>query len=54
MLQLSSVFIPTKIQEPLADDRWTQAMAEEMAALEKNDTWELVTLPEGKQTVGCR
>ena len=24
-------------------------MAEEMAALEKNDTWELVTLPKGKK-----
>ena len=38
VLQLSSVSIPSKMQEALADDRWTQAMAEEMAALEKNDT----------------
>ena len=54
VLQLSSVSIPSKMQEALADDRWTNAMAEEMAALEKNATWELVHLPKGKKTVGCR
>ena len=26
----------------------------EMEAQEKNTTWELVTLPDGKSTVGCR
>ena len=25
-----------------------------MEALKKNDTWELITLPRGKRTVGCR
>ena len=29
-------------------------MAEEMTALEKNATWELVPLPKGKKIVGCR
>ena len=29
-------------------------MNEEMEALQKNSTWELVPLPEGKKTVGCR
>ena len=29
-------------------------MAEEMAALEKNATWELVALPKGEKTVRCR
>ncbi|KAM7460054.1 hypothetical protein LguiA_035984 [Lonicera macranthoides] len=29
-------------------------MIEEMEALKKNDTWELITLPRGKRTVGCR
>jgi hypothetical protein len=28
-------------------------MIEEMEALKKNDTWELITLPRGKRTVGC-
>ncbi|KAL5568186.1 hypothetical protein UlMin_024761 [Ulmus minor] len=38
VLQLSSVSIPSKMQEALADARWTKAMEEEMAALEKNAT----------------
>jgi len=25
-----------------------------MAALEKNRTWDIVTLPQGKKTVGCK
>jgi len=29
-------------------------MDEEMSALHKNQTWELTTLPQGKQAVGCR
>ncbi|CAA6655669.1 unnamed protein product [Spirodela intermedia] len=29
-------------------------MDEEMLALQKNQTWELVLLPKGKKTVGCR
>ncbi|KAG8491344.1 hypothetical protein CXB51_014525 [Gossypium anomalum] len=29
-------------------------MVEEMAALEKNATWDSVPLPDGKRTVGCR
>jgi hypothetical protein len=52
--QLSSISIPSNVQEALADPRWTEAMVEEMAALEKNNTWDLVTLPKGKKTVGCR
>ena len=52
--QLSSISIPSNVQEALADPRWTEAMVVEMAALEKNNTWDLVTLPKGKKTVGCR
>jgi hypothetical protein len=29
-------------------------MIEEMEALKKNETWERITLPRGKRTVGCR
>ena len=52
--QLSTVFTPSSLQEALADSRWIQAMKTEMEALEKNATWELVALPDGKSTVGCR
>ncbi|KAL0404229.1 UNVERIFIED_CONTAM: Copia protein, partial [Sesamum radiatum] len=34
--------------------KWAKAMTEEMEALRKNSTWEIVPLPEGKKTIGCR
>ncbi|KAL0293415.1 UNVERIFIED_CONTAM: Retrovirus-related Pol polyprotein from transposon TNT 1-94 [Sesamum radiatum] len=33
---------------------WMGAMVEEMESLHKNRTWELVQLPEGKKTIGCK
>ena len=52
--QLSSVSIPNKLQDALKNPKWKKAMIEEMEALRKNSTWELVKLPEGKKHVGCR
>ena len=52
--QLSTAFTSSSLQEALVDSRWIQAMKTEMEALEKNDTWEHVTFPDGKSTVGCR
>ncbi|XP_040362272.1 uncharacterized protein LOC112202395 [Rosa chinensis] len=52
--QLSSVSLPSKVQDAMRDEKWMQAMTVEMDALEKNCTWELVSLPPGKKTVGCR
>jgi len=54
VFQLSSISIPSNIQEALADPRWTKAMVDEMETLEKNNTWDLVSLPRGKKTVGCK
>ncbi|KAL5804478.1 hypothetical protein ACOSQ3_031278 [Xanthoceras sorbifolium] len=52
--QLSSVSIPSKLQDALTDQNWVRAMDEEMKALQKNCTWEIVDLPQGKKAVGCR
>ncbi|RVW15134.1 Retrovirus-related Pol polyprotein from transposon RE1 [Vitis vinifera] len=52
--QLSTVAIPSSVQEALADPRWKAAMNEEMKSLQKNETWELVECPPGKKPVGCR
>jgi len=53
--QLSSISIPSNIQKALTDPRWTKVMVDEMVALEKkNNTWDLVSLPRGKKTMGCK
>lgn len=33
---------------------WVSAMAEELESLHKNKTWDLVQLPKGKTTIGCK
>jgi hypothetical protein len=43
--KLSSCHIPYAIHEALADPKWSQAIQEEMTTLEKNRTWDIVTLP---------
>jgi len=52
--QLSTVSIPNSVQHALADPKWTKAVNEEMEALQKNATWKLASLPEGKSTIGCK
>uniref|UniRef100_A0A2N9I305 Integrase catalytic domain-containing protein n=1 Tax=Fagus sylvatica TaxID=28930 RepID=A0A2N9I305_FAGSY len=38
----------------LQDPKWVTAMQAEMNALQANQTWELVPLPFGEKTVGCK
>lgn len=52
--KLSTVEIPKNIQEALKIPKWKEAVLEEMRALEKNQTWRVMTLPTGKNTVGCK
>ena len=52
--QLSTEYIPSTVEEALTDPQWTKAIMEEMTALQKNRTWMLVLLPEGKRKVGCK
>jgi len=52
--QLSKVSIPSNVQDVLRDPRWKKAMNEEMEALQKNSTWELIVLAKGKKAIGCR
>ncbi|RVW36151.1 Retrovirus-related Pol polyprotein from transposon RE1 [Vitis vinifera] len=40
--------------EALADPRWKATMNEDMKSLKKNETWELIECPLGKNSVGCR
>ena len=51
---LDSVQIPKDWREAKQDPRWHQAMLDELEALEKNKTWDLVPFPEGKKVVNCK
>ncbi|RVW71183.1 Retrovirus-related Pol polyprotein from transposon RE1 [Vitis vinifera] len=47
--------LPSPNDLPIAVRKgWRQTMVDEMAALHSNVTWDLVVLPSGKSTVGCR
>ncbi|RDX90757.1 Copia protein, partial [Mucuna pruriens] len=51
---IDAIKTPTSIQKALKYENWVQAMKEEMSALEKNSTWEIVDRPKDKRVVGCR
>ncbi|KAE8667889.1 GPI transamidase subunit PIG-U isoform 2 [Hibiscus syriacus] len=52
LTSLNTTTITKTIFEALENENWKKAMKEEMDALEKNKTWDLVKLPNGKKTVG--
>jgi hypothetical protein len=45
---------PTCCEQVIGNPKWDNAMDEEMAALDANATWELVTLPEDKKVIRCK
>ncbi|KAJ0900510.1 putative RNA-directed DNA polymerase [Helianthus annuus] len=45
---------PRNFYEASQDPNWVSAMNEEIEALHRNDTWDLVELPSGRSLVGCK
>ncbi|KAJ0452174.1 putative RNA-directed DNA polymerase [Helianthus annuus] len=45
---------PSTFQEAADKQEWQKAMMSELEAIKKHDTWELVTLPKGKNVVGLK
>lgn len=45
---------PVSYEEAAQQSKWRKAMDDEIVAIEKNDTWELVELPEGMKTIGVK
>ena len=48
------VLEPVDFKEAEMDDKWIEAMKEELKMIEKNDTWELVDRPQHKQPIGVK
>jgi len=51
---LDSIFVPKTLKEALNHTGWSNAMLDEIHALEENHTWDLMDLPKGKKPVGCK
>ncbi|KAL2235899.1 UNVERIFIED_CONTAM: Retrovirus-related Pol polyprotein from transposon RE2 [Sesamum indicum] len=45
---------PRSYREASLDTKWVAAMNKELAALDRNHTWTLVSLPPGKKAIRCR
>jgi hypothetical protein len=45
---------PTTWEDANQHPVWQKAMNEELQALEKNHTWDIVCLSKGKKHVGCK
>ncbi|RVW34622.1 Retrovirus-related Pol polyprotein from transposon RE1 [Vitis vinifera] len=49
-----SIALPNCIQEALQHPEWRKAVNEAIQALQKNDTWNITKLPQGKCPVDCK
>ena len=48
---------PTTVKEAMSSsecEKWKDAMEKELKSIEANEVWELVKLPKGKKTIGCK
>lgn len=45
---------PVHFQDVVNEDKWIEAINEEIGAIEKSKTWKLVDLPEGKDAIGVK
>ena len=54
LTHIQAITIPKNSHEALSNAQWKAAMDDEMKALLKNDTWEMVDLPREKKIVGCK
>lgn len=54
LANISSISEPHSFDQVSRSKEWQQAMEQELEALEKNRTWEIIELPSGKQAIGSR
>jgi hypothetical protein len=45
---------PNTLAEAEQDAKWSRAMAEELKAIEDNNTWTLTKLPQGRKAIGLK
>ncbi|KAK1364927.1 hypothetical protein POM88_040488 [Heracleum sosnowskyi] len=45
---------PVAFEDAAKENKWRQAMDQEIDAIERNETWELVEAPKGKKSIGVK
>lgn len=45
---------PQKFEEAIKEDKWVKAMDEEINMIKKNNNWELVDCPQGKEVISLK
>ena len=45
---------PTTFEEAIKESKWQRAMYEEIATIERNNTWKLTGLPKGHKAIGVK
>ena len=53
-MSLNTIVILNTVSEALTKREWKDVMREEMSALQKNKTWEIVERPKGKNIIDCK
>ncbi|GAA0166746.1 hypothetical protein LIER_21832 [Lithospermum erythrorhizon] len=54
LANLSKFQVPYSFKQAQLSSDWVKAMEVELAALEQNDTWDIVDLPQGYKPIGCK
>ncbi|XP_070037098.1 uncharacterized mitochondrial protein AtMg00820-like [Nicotiana tomentosiformis] len=54
LAKFSTLIKPQTFKEAVKDERWVEYMKQEIKTLEENKTWEVVTLPKGKNIVDSK
>jgi len=49
-----AVFELARYEEAKVDQRWMDAMKEELAMIQKNQTWELMEKPQDRKVIGVK
>ena len=52
--KVSTTELPRSIHEAVNKPKWKNVVLEEMKALKKNKTWDVVDLPSRKSPIGCK
>ena len=53
-LTMSITTDPVNFEDALKSEKWRQAIDLEIEEINRNDTWELIELPEGRKKVGVK